>query len=393
MHVLFVTGEYPPMQGGVGAYTAALAQHLQAENIRTSVVTSTQIGLGSGEKQADYPRLYPHISRWGWRIWGKVARLAREIRADWIHVQYQTAAFGMHPAINLAPAVWRRQGLAVAWTYHDLLVPYLFPKAGSWLRRWITERPAFTSRFVVVTNEGDRRRLSGRVANLAKIPIGSNVPGQLLTPEERRQRRTRRGYGEEELVVGYFGFLNRSKGGLTLVRTLHELVRGGVNAHLLMIGERVGASDPTNYAYLQEVEGLIRTLGLERRVQWTGRQPDGEVSADLGACDVLFMPYEDGASLRRGTLMAGLANGCPVVTTTPQAPLPELVDGRDLLFVPPGDPVAGARAIRRIAADAELAQRLRENARERSLLFRWESIARRHRTLYARFLPDPPPGV
>ena len=66
---------------------------------------------------------------------------------------------------------------------------------------------------------------------------------------------------------------------------------------------------------------MIIDLGLFERVRWTGREEDAEVSADLSACDLLFLPYLDGASLRRGTLMAGLAHGCAIVTTTPQSPL------------------------------------------------------------------------
>ena len=159
------------------------------------------------------------------------------------------------------------------------------------------------------------------------------------------------GYGDDDFVLAYFGFLNRSKGGETLVRTLHALLPALPNARLLMIGERVGASDPTNYGYLQEIEALVDALGLSERVQWTGHQPDAAVAADLNACDVLLMPYVDGASLRRGTLMAGLASGCAIVTTAPSAPLPELVRERDWLLVPPGDVVAARDAVLRLARD------------------------------------------
>ena len=99
--------------------------------------------------------------------------------------------------------------------------------------------------------------LAEQTPNLAKIPIGSNIEGRLASPTERQQARQVRGYGAADLVIGYFGFLNRSKGGLTLVRTLERLVRAGRNAQLLLIGEQVGVNDPTNFAYLQEVEALI----------------------------------------------------------------------------------------------------------------------------------------
>ena len=107
----------------------------------------------------------------------------------------------------------------------------------------------------------------------------------------------------------------------------------------------------------------------------------------LNAADVLLMPYLDGASLRRGTLMAGLANGCAIVTTWPQDPLPELVHERDLVYVPAEDDAAMAAAVTRLAQDAPLRTRLQSNARDASQQFGWEEIARRHLEIYATGIP------
>ena len=433
-HVLFITGEYPPLPGGVGAYTRELGRALAEQGARISVATSTVAGQ---QQAADGIDVYPVVERWGWRGVRTLGALARDLGADWLHVQYQTAAFAMHPAINFAPGTWHpstgsEHTPQVAWTYHDLLVPYLFPKAGARLRRWVTLRPARTANLVITTNEGDWRQVAGgkgqvagsrwqvaggkgqvaggrgqqienrvpsnkqyavsnkqyAVSNkqYAKIPIGSNIEGRQLSAEERRARRATRGYDDDDFVLAYFGFLNRSKGGATLVRTLHALAHRQAaqlpNVRLLMIGERVGASDPTNHAYLREVEALADELGVAERIQWTGHQPEAAVAADLNASDALLLPYVDGASLRRGTLMAGLANGCAIVTTTPAAPLPELVHERDLLFVPPGDVRATVAAVLRLACEPALAQSLRERARARSELFTWQSIAAAHLALY-----------
>jgi glycosyltransferase involved in cell wall biosynthesis len=380
LHLLFVTGEYPPMQGGVGAYTAELGAALQALDCRVSVLTSTQgarSDLTATGERTERVACYPVIPQWGWGTARAVAHWADRLQVDWIHVQYQTAAYAMHPAINFAPQSWRRRW-QVAWTYHDLLPMYLFPKAGRWLRRWMTERPGLYSDLTVVTNEGDRLQLAGRAPCLAKIPIGSNIAGGRATAGNRAARRRKRSLPAEGLVVGYFGFLNRSKGGLTLIETLARLVQSVPDARLLMIGEQVGASDPSNYAYLQEVEARIAALGLQDRVSWTGRQSESEVSADLAAIDLLLMPYEDGASLRRGTLMAGLAHGCAIVTTYPQAPLPELLEGRDLLYVPPGDGAAMAAAVLHLWQKPEVYAALRAAAFAASRHFTWPEIGRQH---------------
>lgn len=386
-HVLFVTGEYLPLQGGVGAYTAELAAALAAHGRQVSVLTGT---AGQTPRRDPGPvAVYPVITRWDWRMGRMVGAWAQAHAVGWVHVQFQTAAFAMHPAIHFAPSGWQRRGLRVAWTYHDVLVPYLFPKAGDRLRRWVTDLPATVCDMTIATNEGDRLHLAPKARRLARIPIGSNIAARRYGPTERVARRARRGVGPDEVVLGYFGFLNRSKGGLVLVETLRRLVQSGCRARLLMIGERVGASDPTNYAYLQEVEAAIAERGLQGSVVWTGRQDDAEVSADLAACDVLLMPYVDGASLRRGTLMAGLAHGCAIVTTTPQAPLPELVDGRDLLYIPPNDPQAAANAVLRLMHDPNLAARLRDGAQTASAAFTWDAIAAEHMRLYDEIAETP----
>lgn len=383
MHILFVTGEYPPMNGGVGAYTAEVARALGDLGARVSVLTSVASTPAAADGRV---AVFPVVEMWGASIWEAGARMADALGADWLHVQYQTAAFAMNPAINLAPARWRmrrKRRWRTAWTYHDLLVPYLFPKAGERLRTWITERPALAADLTIVTDEADRLQLASRLPHVEQIPIGSNITGLHLADDERASVRARYGYTSAHAVLGYFGFLNRSKGAVTLVHTLYRLTQSGLDVHLLMVGDPLGASDPSNRACLAEVEALIGELGLTERVRWTGRLGDAAVAVALNAVDVLVLPFEDGASLRRGTLMAGLANGCAIVTTTPAAPLPELVDGRDLLFVPPGDAAAAADAVRTLLSDPLRAAGLRDAARERSALFAWPAIARRHLELYA----------
>jgi glycosyltransferase involved in cell wall biosynthesis len=57
-------------------------------------------------------------------------------------------------------------------------------------------------------------------------------------------------------------------------------------------------------------------------------------------------------------VFAGLACGVPVVTADTPAARELLVDGESALLVPPGDPAALAAALRRLASEAGLAERL-----------------------------------
>ena len=380
--MLFVTGEYPPMVGGVGRFTAELARALQAQGAQIAVLTDTQV---TASTESDAVRVLSQRDRWGWGILTDIPACARAVGAEWVHVQFQTAAYGMHPAINALPYFLRRHGLRAAWTYHDLRVPYLFPKAGARLRDWVTRLPLRAAEAVVVTNQSDWESVREQTApgQLHRIPIGSDIESRQFSTAERSRRRAARGYVGEQLVLGYFGFLNASKGGLTLIETC-----GGAGRRRLgrssADDRRTGGSQRRNQLQLSAAGrgSSISEHGLDGRVQWTGHQSDAEVAADFNAIDVLVMPYEDGMSMRRSTLTAALANGCAIVTTHPQAPTPELAADSDLLLVPPRDAAATAAAVRRIAADPGLAADLRANARRAARQFSWDVIAARHLEMY-----------
>jgi len=373
--ILFITGEYPPMQGGVADYTRELARALAAAGHEVGVLTSVK--AASPPEDAGVT-IFPQIAGWGWGLWDALDAFTADWQPDVVHIQYQTAAFDMHPAINLwAWRPWSQRPRAVtAVTFHDLLVPYLFPKA-HWLgaRRWVNHTLARTLDVAITTNPEDTFQLRTIRPDVVEIPIGSNIPDAPPPDFDRAAWRAHWGVPENAPLICYFGFLNASKGGEMLVDVLGELVDRGRNAHLLMIGGRVGASDPTNYAYLQRVETQIASRGLADRVHWTDHVPASQVSAAFHIADVCLLPYRDGASYRRGSFMAALEHGMVIVTTPPAVPYPDLVDGETLLFAPPDDVRAMTDAVERILADRDLRRRLGANAKALSRKFGWDAIA------------------
>ncbi len=437
MKVCLISGEYPPMQGGVGDYTRELACALLALGVEVHVITSARAAARSQARSTaecrsssqgrrhsagapwlttsgQPPIVHPNIARWGWRSLATIQRLLDDVVPDIVHIQYQTAAYGMHPAINFLP-LWlrrRRPHLRTVITYHDLRVPYLFPKAGR-LRWWVTLAPARWSHAVIVTNPEDWSKLEiggwrletgdrgfdlqSPISNLQSpvlIPIGSNIHPSPPPGFDRTAWRERWGVRSNEILLVYFGFLNASKGGETLVEALAELVRRGHPVRLMMLGGQVGDSDPTNRAYLERVQRLIEAWGVSDRVFWTGFLPPEEVSAALLSADLAVLPYRDGASFRRGSLMAVLAHGVPVVTTHPRpvpdvpplADVPRLVDGVNARLVPPDDPSALADAIADLSTDPGLRRHLGEGARELAQAFTWDKIAAKTRAVYEQLL-------
>jgi glycosyltransferase involved in cell wall biosynthesis len=385
MRIGLITGEYPPDQGGVGDFTHELGQSLASLGYDIHVIThASRREQGAGGKSQGALTAHRVIEHWGWGCWGQIVALAEALSLDVLNVQYQAAAYDMHPAINVVPG--RERPLVVA-TFHDLKVPYLFPKAGP-VRRWVVHALARRSDGAIVTNREDYVQLEKKVNSkrLSLIPIGSNIPPNPPPGYDRDAERERWGVGPDDLLLGYFGFLNESKGGEELVRALALLVERGLPAHLLMVGGQVGSSDPTNRAYADRVKRLIADLDITGYVHWSGYARPSLVSAGLLATDVCVLPYRDGVSFRRGTLHACLAHGRAVVTVRPRIDLPEVRDGKNMLLADPRDPRGLAEAVQRLAADPDLRARLEAGAEALAAEFAWERIARRTASLFKRII-------
>jgi glycosyltransferase involved in cell wall biosynthesis len=382
MRIGLITGEYPPDQGGVGDFTQEIGEGLAALGHDVHVLTSKSPVSSLQSTIA----VHREINNWGWTCWKQILRIAHREQLDVLNIQFQTAAYGMHPAIHFVPTRWDRPPVVV--TFHDLRVPYLFPKAGP-LRRKSIEMLARRADGVIVTNRKDETEISNlkpQSPNVVRIPIGSNIAPSLPHDYDRDAWRARLGIGAGDLLLGYFGFLNERKGGEDLIETLAMLVSQGYPAHLLLIGGRVGSSDPTNVTYAERVDHLISERGLTERVHRTGFVPADEVSAHLEAVDVCVLPYRDGASLRHGSLHACLAHGRPIVTTHPAIETPEFRDGDTMLLFPVKDTEALAKGVAQIANNPDLRKQLEKGATTLAAEFTWDRVAARTADLYVELL-------
>jgi glycosyltransferase involved in cell wall biosynthesis len=376
MKIGLLSGEYPPMQGGVGDFTRELA--IALADIGHEVHVITRVGCQDQERAGRFD-VHPLVSNWGWRACGRVIKLVRRLGLDVLNVQYQAAAYDLHPAINFLPLLgfrlwgWRPRPTIVV-TFHDLKVPYLFPKAGP-LREGVVTLLARHADASIVTNRADELGLIPRgVGRVVRIPIGSNIAPLLPEGYDRHAWRARLGLAPTDLLLGFFGFFNARKGVEILVQALATLPQ---HVHLLFIGGTVGSSDATNRAYADHIMNLMAGLGLENRVHYTDYVPPAEVSAAFTATDLCVLPYADGISFHHGTLMAALAHSQPIISTLPPIDLPELVHGENVWLVSPEDPGALAVAIAALADAPAQRQRLAQGAAELAAQFAWDHIAAR----------------
>lgn len=388
--ILLLSAEYPPAVGGVGDYTRQLGRALIAQEQRVAVLTATT-AASVAQTTEDEAVVLPWLRSMGWSLWRVAQRAIAAVRPEIVHLQYQTGAYAMHPAINLLPGYLRRarQRPRIVVTMHDLRMPYLLPKADR-LRHWVTWRLLADADALVVTNAEDAQRLAGNARPSRElftprrglptpahvIPIASNIVPPRQAPD-RGAVRQGLGVAPGEVLIAYFGLLSRSKGLRELLVAVRDLPP---RFRLLIIGG--DAPQPDDQRYARELQSLIEDE-IGRRVLVTGALPSHEVSAHLLAADLVVLPFVDGASYRRGSLLAALSHGCPTITTAPGVPLdPPLEDGRHVLLLPTPDPQAVRDAIQCLAADERLRARLSAGARHLAAAFTWPAIAARHLELY-----------
>ncbi|MEO8397999.1 MAG: glycosyltransferase, partial [Chloroflexota bacterium] len=114
----------------------------------------------------------------------------------------------------------------------------------------------------------------------------------------------------------------------------------------------------------------------------TGHVDEEAVGSYLAAADVVALPFEDGASFRRGSLMAALEQGCAIVTTRPPLPIPTFSDGENMLLVPPHDEALLAVALHHLYQSPDQRARLKRGAAALARSFAWPSIAKATLNLY-----------
>jgi glycosyltransferase involved in cell wall biosynthesis len=371
-----------------------LARGLIAAGHAAQVITTAVGGQPSAASQSQDADVAVQraVTSWGMRCWGEIADVVKRQQLDVLNIQYEPAAYAMHVGVNFLPGAWARRSLKVpiVTTFHDLLVPYLFPQAGP-LRWKVVEYLARHSAAAIVTNAEDRARLANLqppISSLHVIPIGSNIDPSSAGEFDRAAERARWGIRLDEQVLGYFGFLSLSKGGSDLMQALKILSDRGLPIKLLLIGGLIGSSDPTNAEYAAQVERLIDALGVQDRVITTGYLEPPEVSRALLICDVLVLPYADGASPRRGSLLAAIAHGRAIVTTEPRYPIGGMTNEEAVMYVPPGDPQALADAVQRVLIDEAWRARLQANISAAAELYTWDRIAAQTLEVFERASRD-----
>ena len=247
---------------------------------------------------------------------------------------------------------------------------------GEWLsqlRRLYRLMPGYRA-----TRDKAAALIAGSHATLAELPATCRSKSFLL-PENAvdldRFPFWERSRGKGALRVAFVGRLVPYKGADLLIEAVAASNLKAV-IEVVVVGE-----GPQR----QELEALVRRLGLERQVRFAGWVPNQDLVTELSDCQLLCLP-----SVREfggGVVIEGMALGLVPVVANYGGP-PELIDEDSGIAVDFSDRTSLIRgisaAIERLACDDDLLTQMSRNAGRRArTLYTWQAKTQQILQVYA----------
>jgi glycosyltransferase involved in cell wall biosynthesis len=343
---------YGPKQTGIGMYIRYLITNLYERYPQHHYVLFV-----SPEGEADIRRQFPSasvvVSSCRWYTLCEQTIFLMKLWKEKVDVMH-------FPHFNV-PILYRRPFVV---TIHDI-IPLLYPgsKIGkSWIRRkcfyWVFQSALSHARAIIAVSENTKKDVCERFSvSPEKIRVVyEGVPHIADNTKARSVRPTGAPY------ILYTGVLREHKNVSGLVRAFIELVRGGRDLRLVVVG-------PVDRAY-GEPRRLWEEAGLSGRVTVKELLTDEELGAVFAGAAVVAVP-----SFYEGFGFVGLeamSYGVPVVASR-VASLPEIL-GDAALYFDPHNTGEIAAAISAVLDDPSVAGDLIAKGRKRIERFSWQRM-------------------
>lgn len=324
-----VSGSCPPDPCGVGDYTAHLVSGLRDSGIEVEV-----------------------FSKFAWGVSGfsRLASAIKKFQPDIIHIQYPTVGYGK----GLLPQLLSVAMAPCVVTLHEASQVH-------WLRRLSLYPFTLRARRIIMTNEFECEYVA-KAAPWARHRLHVIRIGGFTTFHPAHHKNL--------AEITYFGLIRPKKGieeFLQVARVANQ--KGG------MLSFRViGQPDSRSVDYYH----ALRAQAADLAVEWVVGQERDVVVDLLGRTQIAYLPFPDGASERRSSLLAMLAAGVSVVTTKGEQ-TPE--DMRNAVIFSCGADEAYSQLFN-LYADSEKRKLLESAALDYAEKFSWKSILDEHRNLY-----------
>jgi glycosyltransferase involved in cell wall biosynthesis len=140
-----------------------------------------------------------------------------------------------------------------------------------------------------------------------------------------------------------------------VIDATHLLLEGGLNVHLVVVGDG---------PLMNDLLGRVDSLGLQDCVRLSGWIGDREVLRDVYATADFFLLATEAEGISLAILEA-MAAGIPVISTAAGGLRDFLVDGENAVVIEEPSSVAFAAAVRRLLKDSGTYMNLARNAQKK----------------------------
>lgn len=269
MKILFITGSFPPDVCGVGDYTAKLIDGLRTHS-------SLQVKTF-------------HKKEWAIKNLWRYLREIKSTNSDLYHFQYPTEGY-KYSFLPLFLVLFLAKKKVVT-TVHEL-------SSRNFSAYVYTQVLIFFSGSVIVSNQVEERHAAKFVLNKSKInviPIGSNIC---------ESQYSNKPFTDRVIDVANFGHIRPMKGIEDFIDVKKSLGHGVSGAIIGQILKR----------YKQYFNSLEDSV-FNSEITFILNQNEKDLADTLADVKIMYLPFLDGVSNRRGSLLAALQNGCVIVTT------------------------------------------------------------------------------
>lgn len=361
MTIAIVTDTYLPQINGVVTAEVLLRQELRRLGHRVLVIAPSYGGCEAPEpdvyryRSVAFPTRMTRENRFSFRVPCGEPLDWRAAGVEVIHSQVE-AAMGSHARY------WaRRHGIAHVHTYHTLWKKYVHYAgvAAPLFARWVNWRTrSFCNRCdrIIAPSAMLKHELlrDGVTAPIDVIPTGIDA-GSEWRRRPSVDLHARYGIPPHRRILLFVGRLAPEKGIDVLLHRLKDLVSGGADVHLVVVGDGPGRDG---------LETLVDELDLRACVTFTGYVPREAVFDYYRAADVfVFASLTETQGL---VLLEAMSVGTPVVAVAAMGVADLMADGLGGLTVAPGDDEGFNRSVVRLLDDRALHARTSRDARAKA---------------------------
>jgi len=268
----------------------------------------------------------------------RLVRIIENENIDIVHARSRVPGWIGYIAAKLT----RRVFITTAHGYYGR---HLFSRVMSW------------GRFVIVASRDMAKHMVedfGTPRNRVRmIPRGVDLSEFKFSPPLAQPKS---GPEAGKVTIGVIARITPLKGHLSFIKAVSIMHRDFSGLRVMIVGE----APKSKKRYKEEVETLIRRLGLSGVITMAGARSD--IPRILSKLDMVVLPTVTPEAFGR-VIVEAQASGVPVVATSVGGIVDIIRDGENGLLVPPGDPRALAEAMTRIARDRDLAAQMVNTAR------------------------------